>query len=68
MAAVGLPDAAVNESRERVRAAIKNSGFLFPYEKRVTVNLASGGRAQGRTELRSAHRHRGARRDQADPG
>jgi magnesium chelatase family protein len=37
---VGLPDAAVNESRERVRAAIKNSGFLFPYDKRVTVNLA----------------------------
>ncbi len=28
MAVVGLPDAAVNESRERVRAAIKNSGFL----------------------------------------
>ena len=27
---VGLPDAAVNESRERVRAAIKNSGFMFP--------------------------------------
>src|SRR5437763_9269702 len=40
MAVVGLPDAAVNESRERVRAAIKNSGFLFPYDKRVTVNLA----------------------------
>src|SRR5207302_8149367 len=40
MAVVGLPDAAVNESRERVRSAIKNSGFLFPYDKRVTVNLA----------------------------
>jgi magnesium chelatase family protein len=36
---VGLPDAAVNESRERVRAAIKNSGCLFPF-KRITVNLA----------------------------
>ncbi len=36
---VGLPDAAVRESRERVRAAIKNSGFKFP-EGRVTVNLA----------------------------
>jgi len=36
---VGLPDAAVRESRERVRAAIKNSGFLFP-QKRITVNLA----------------------------
>ncbi len=37
---VGLPDAAVNESKERVRAAIKNSGFLTPYDKRVTINLA----------------------------
>lgn len=40
MSIVGLPDAAVNESKERVRAAIKNSGFLMPYDKRVTVNLA----------------------------
>lgn len=40
MAIVGLPDAAVNESRERVRSAIKNSGFLFPYDKRITINLA----------------------------
>ena len=40
MSIVGLPDAAVNESRERVRAAIKNSGFIFPYDKRVTINLA----------------------------
>ncbi len=36
---VGLPDAAVKESRERVRAAIKNSGFKFP-STRVIVNLA----------------------------
>jgi magnesium chelatase family protein len=36
---VGLPDAAVQESRERVNSAIKNSGFLFP-RARVTVNLA----------------------------
>ena len=36
---VGLPDKAVQESRERVRAAIKNSGFIFPM-KRLTVNLA----------------------------
>ncbi|MFH0764892.1 MAG: YifB family Mg chelatase-like AAA ATPase [Calditrichota bacterium] len=36
---VGLPDSAVRESRERVSAAIKNSGFLFP-SKRITVNLA----------------------------
>ena len=36
---VGLPDAAVNEAKDRVRAAIKNSGCLFPF-KRITVNLA----------------------------
>jgi magnesium chelatase family protein len=36
---VGLPDASVRESRERVRAAIKNSGFEFP-TRRITVNLA----------------------------
>ena len=39
MTIVGLPDAAVQESRERVRSAIKNSGLRFPSE-RVTVNLA----------------------------
>jgi len=38
-AIVGLPDAAVSESRERVRRAVKNSGFFFPRVK-VTVNLA----------------------------
>ncbi|WP_337098908.1 YifB family Mg chelatase-like AAA ATPase [Paenibacillus sp. YIM B09110] len=36
---VGLPDPAVRESVERVRAAIKNSGFSFPMD-RITVNLA----------------------------
>ena len=36
---VGLPDAAVQESRERVRAAIRNSGYSFPM-KRIVVNLA----------------------------
>ncbi|MBO7520188.1 MAG: YifB family Mg chelatase-like AAA ATPase [Clostridia bacterium] len=36
---VGLPDAAVRESGDRVRAAIKNSGFKFP-AGRITVNLA----------------------------
>jgi magnesium chelatase family protein len=36
---VGLPDASVRESRDRVRAAIRNCGFDFPSE-RVTVNLA----------------------------
>jgi magnesium chelatase family protein len=36
---VGLPDAAVKESKERVQAALKNSGLRFPV-KRITVNLA----------------------------
>lgn len=36
---VGLGDTAVQESRERVRAAVRNSGFSFPM-KRITVNLA----------------------------
>lgn len=36
---VGLPDAAVRESRERVRAALRNSGFEFPM-RRITINLA----------------------------
>jgi magnesium chelatase family protein len=36
---VGLPDTAVQESRERVRSAIKNSGLIYP-NKRLTVNLA----------------------------
>ena len=39
VAIVGLPDAAVNEARERVRSAVKNSGFTFPVMK-VIVNLA----------------------------
>jgi magnesium chelatase family protein len=38
-ATVGLPEGAVRESKERVRSALKNSGFHFP-ENRVTVNLA----------------------------
>lgn len=36
---VGLPEAAVRESRERVRSALKNSGYRFP-DDRITVNLA----------------------------
>ncbi|MGH7372020.1 MAG: magnesium chelatase domain-containing protein, partial [Candidatus Methylomirabilales bacterium] len=36
---VGLPDGAVKESRDRVKAAIKNCGFDFP-PRRITVNLA----------------------------
>lgn len=39
VAIVGLPDAAVQEAKERVRAAIRNSGFEFP-KRRLTINLA----------------------------
>jgi len=39
LAIVGLPEAAVRESRDRVRAAIVNSGYQFP-NRRITVNLA----------------------------
>lgn len=39
---VGLPDGAVKESRERVRAAVRNSGFEFP-KQRVLINLAPAG-------------------------
>lgn len=39
MSIVGLPEAAVKESKDRVRSAIMNSDFLFP-NKRITVNLA----------------------------
>ena len=37
---VGLPDNAVKESRERVVAAIKNSGYYFTHNRRITINLA----------------------------
>src|SRR5215467_14324473 len=37
---VGLPDIAVKESRERIKAALKNCGFEFPYPQGVTINLA----------------------------
>ena len=40
---VGLPDSAVSESRDRVRSAMKNSGFDFPVS-RITVNLAPADR------------------------
>ncbi len=39
MSIVGLPDTAVNEARDRVKSAIKNSGYTFP-QKKVVINLA----------------------------
>ena len=43
---VGLGDTAVKESRERVRAAVKNCGVKFPVS-RITVNLAPAGSEKG---------------------
>ena len=43
---VGLPEASVRESKERVRTAINNSDFEFPI-KRVTVNLAPADISKG---------------------
>ena len=45
---VGLPDAAVKEARERVRAAAKSSGLAFPVS-RITVNLAPASQKKGGT-------------------
>jgi magnesium chelatase family protein len=37
---VGLPDTAVQESRERVRSAVRNSGLTWPFNSRLTISLA----------------------------
>lgn len=49
---VGLPEAAVKESKDRVRSAIINSGFNFP-NKRITINLAPADlpKSSGRFDL-----------------
>src|SRR5713226_6452397 len=39
LATVGLPEGAVRESKDRIRAALKNCGYTFP-AKRITINLA----------------------------
>ena len=61
---VGLPDRAVRESRERVRAALLNSGLDFP-QKRITVNLAPAHVRKAGPELRPRDRRRRARRERA---
>ena len=45
---VGLPDAAVSEARDRVRAAVKNCGYTFPVS-RITINLAPASRKKAGT-------------------
>ena len=37
---VGLPDSAVKESEARIRAALRNCGYSFKWDRRITVNLA----------------------------
>src|SRR5260370_38222778 len=45
---VGLPDNAVKESRERIKRALRNCGYEFPYGQGGTINLApAGGRKEG---------------------
>ena len=60
---VGLPDAAVQEAKERVRAAVKNSGCVFP-QRRITVLLPPADlkkegsfRQTGKLELYQPFRH-----------
>lgn len=68
LAIVGLPETAVKESRERVRAALLNSGFEFP-ARRITVNLAPADlpKEGGRYDLAIALGILGAS-GQLDPG
>ena len=52
---VGLPDGTIKESRDRVTAAVTNSGFNFPV-RRIVVNLAPGGIAENRIGIRPSYR------------
>ena len=58
---VGLPDAAVRESRERVRSALVNSGFKYP-QHRITANLAPADLRKAGPGIRSRDRRGGAGR------
>jgi len=51
---VGLPDAAVRESRDRVRSALKNCGYDIP-PTQITINLPPCRHPEGRLPLRPAH-------------
>ncbi|CAO0828601.1 hypothetical protein SMICM17S_05168 [Streptomyces microflavus] len=62
---VGLPDKSLRESRDRVRAAVVNSGAEWP-QKKLTVGLSPGLGAQGRQRFRSGGRGGRAGRGGAD--
>ena len=51
---VGLPDTAVQESRERVRSAIRNSGLSWAHNSKVVVNLAPANLVQRKEHADSA--------------
>ena len=63
---VGLGDTAVKESRERVRAAVKNCGVKFPVS-RITVNLAPAGRKKEGTTCPSCSASLPAQRRSSPP-
>ena len=63
----GLPDAALVESRDRVRAAIVNSGESWP-QRRITVNLTPAHLPKHGSGIRPRHRRRRARRQRGRPG
>src|SRR6266404_4713569 len=52
---VGLPDNAVKESRERIKSALRNCGYEFPYGQGVTINLAPADVKKRRLRIRSSH-------------
>jgi magnesium chelatase family protein len=54
---IGLPDTALREARDRIRAAIINSGESWPQQK-ITVGAVPGQPAQTRQRLRPRHRDR----------
>ena len=58
---VGLPDAAVRESRDRVRSALKNCGYDIP-PTQITINLAPADIRKEGSGLRPAHGARHPRR------
>jgi hypothetical protein len=56
-ATVGLPDRAVRESRERVRTAIRNSGFAFPLERSQSISaIGMSAHCASRSDTRAAKR------------
>jgi magnesium chelatase family protein len=54
---VGLAGKSIRESRERIRSAISNSGFRFPFQQRILVNSRLRPR-KSRAPVRSGHRDR----------